>query len=312
MMTLEDLPGIGPKTAEKLKEAGYKTVESIAVASPRELSDIAELGEGVGTKIIEKAREICDVGGFITAAEMMEKRKSVLRISTGSKKLDELMGGGFETQTIIEMYGEFGSGKSQMAHQMCVMAQLPIEKGGVNGKVLFIDTESTFRPDRITQIAKFHGLDPSEVLNNIYVAKAFNSDHQMLLVEKGKELVDKENVKVFIVDSLTSLFRSEYVGRGMLSDRQQKLGRHLRELHNVAMNKDVCVYVTNQVSSKPDAFFGDPTRPIGGHILGHASTIRIYLRKGKAGQRVAKMVDSPNLPEGEAMFYVTENGVEDK
>lgn len=309
---LEDLPGIGPKTAEKLREAGFRTVESIAVASPKELFEIAEIGESSASKIIEAAREAADVGGFITANELLEKRKFIGKITSGSKRLDELIAGGFETQAIIEAFGEFGSGKSQIAHQLCVNVQLPIEKGGLDGGAIFIDTESTFRPERIIQMAKGAGLDPTEAMAKIRVARAFNSDHQMLLTEKAVELIEAEKIKLLVVDSLTSSFRSEYVGRGTLAERQQKLARHLRTLHSIASNQDVCVFVTNQVSAKPDAFFGDPTRPIGGHILGHSSTIRLYLRKGKGGQRIARLVDSPNLPEGEAIFFVTENGIEDK
>jgi len=309
---LEDLPGIGPKTAEKLRDAGFRTVESIAVASPKELFEIAEIGESSAAKIIEAAREAADVGGFITASELLEKRKFIGKITSGSKRLDELIAGGFESQAISEAFGEFGSGKSQIAHQLCVNVQLPIEKGGLDGGAIFIDTESTFRPERIIQMAKGLGLDPTEVLSRIRVARAFNSDHQMLLTEKSVELIESEKIKLLVIDSLTSSFRSEYVGRGTLAERQQKLARHLRTLHNIASNQDVCVFVTNQVSAKPDAFFGDPTRPIGGHILGHSSTIRIYLRKGKGGQRIARLVDSPNLPEGEAIFFLTENGIEDK
>ena len=309
---LEDLPGIGPKTAEKLREAGFRTVESIAVASPKELFEIAEIGESSAAKIIEAAREAADVGGFITASELLEKRKFIGKITSGSKRLDELIAGGFESQAISEAFGEFGSGKSQIAHQLCVNVQLPIEKGGLDGGAIFIDTESTFRPERIIQMAKGLGLAPTEVLSRIRVARAFNSDHQMLLTEKSVELIESEKIKLLVIDSLTSSFRSEYVGRGTLAERQQKLARHLRTLHNIASNQDVCVFVTNQVSAKPDAFFGDPTRPIGGHILGHSSTIRIYLRKGKGGQRIARLVDSPNLPEGEAIFFLTENGIEDK
>lgn len=254
---LEDLPGIGPKTAEKLREAGFRTVESIAVASPKELFEIAEIGESSAAKIIEAAREAADVGGFITASELLEKRKFIGKITSGSKRLDELIAGGFESQAISEAFGEFGSGKSQIAHQLCVNVQLPIEKGGLDGGAIFIDTESTFRPERIIQMAKGLGLDPTEVLSRIRVARAFNSDHQMLLTEKSVELIESEKIKLLVIDSLTSSFRSEYVGRGTLAERQQKLARHLRTLHNIASNQDVCVFVTNQVSAKSDAFFGD-------------------------------------------------------
>ncbi|MDV3104670.1 DNA repair and recombination protein RadA [Thermococcus waiotapuensis] len=205
---------------------------------------------------------------------------------------------------------------TQLAHTLAVIVQKPLEEGGLNGSVVWIDTENTFRPERIRQIAENRGLNPDEVLKNIYVARAFNSNHQMLLVEKAEEIIKEKAetdrpVKLLVVDSLTSHFRSEYVGRGTLAERQQKLAKHLADLHRLANLYDIAVFVTNQVQAKPDAFFGDPTKPVGGHILAHSATLRIYLRKGKAGKRVARLIDSPHLPEGEAVFTVTEKGVED-
>jgi DNA repair protein RadA len=313
---LEDLPGVGPATAEKLREAGYDTIEAIAVASPLELKEIAGISEGAALKIIQAAREAANIGTFMRADEYMERRRAIGKVSTGSKALDKLLGGGIETQAITEVFGEFGSGKTQLAHTLAVMAQLPPEEGGLGGSVIWIDTENTFRPERIRQIAESRGLDPDEVLKNIYVARAFNSNHQMLLVEKAEDIIkEKANterpVKLLIVDSLMSHFRSEYVGRGTLAERQQKLAKHLADLHRLADLYDIAVFVTNQVQAKPDAFFGDPTRPVGGHILAHSATLRVYLRKGKAGKRVARLIDSPHLPEGEAVFRITEKGVED-
>lgn len=308
---IEEVPGVGPKTAEKLKEAGYTTVESIAVAAPQDLADIAEISEGTCNKIIAEARRMVSIDNFISADQILEKRKTVGHITSGSKNLDDLIGGGFETQAVMEVFGEFGSGKSQLAHQLAVTVQLPKEKGGMEAKSIFIDSENTFRPERIVQIAENYGLDPKQALANIHYARAYNSDHQMLLAEKTEDILKKGDAKLVILDSLTSTFRSEYVGRGTLAVRQQKLGRHLRKLHQLADMYDICIFVTNQVSAAPDTFFGDPTRPIGGHILGHSATMRIYLRKSKQGRRIARLVDSPSLPEGEAIFLVSSKGVTD-
>ena len=205
------------------------------------------------------------------------------------------------------------SGKSSLAHQLAVTVQLPKEKGGADGACVWIDTESTFRPERIKQIATGLGLDPQEILKNIKVARAFNSDHQMLLVDKVEDLIKNEKIpiKLVIVDSLMSHFRSDFVGRGTLADRQQKINKHMHALLKLADTYGICVYVTNQVMSKPDMFFGDPTTAIGGHIVAHNSTVRCYLRKGKKGTRVAKVVDAPHLPESEAIFQVTEGGIVD-
>lgn len=308
---IEDLPGVGPAIAEKLIDAGYSDILSIAVASPAELAEAAEIGEGTALKIISNARKLADVGGFETGESLLERRRQIGRISSGSKALDELLGGGFESQAITELFGEFGSGKTQIAHQLCVMVQLPVEQGGLEGHAFYIDTENTFRPERITQMAEALGLDPGEVLSKIHVARAYNSSHQMLLVDKVKELSKDVPARLLIVDSLTAHFRAEYIGRGALADRQQKLNKHMHDLLRWADINNGVVCVTNQVSARPDMLFGDSTRPIGGHIVGHTATFRIYLRKSKGPKRIARLIDSPHLPEGEAVFSILSEGIRD-
>jgi len=305
------LPGVGEATAEKLREAGYNTVESLAVATVAELREAAEIGEVQAKKIIAAARKAAEIGAFLTADKVLERRKTVGWITTGSKQLDALLGGGVETRAVTEVFGEFGSGKSQLGHQLCVNVQLPPEQGGLNGRAVYIDTENTFRPERILSMAAGAELDPEGALRNILVARSYNTDQQLLIAEKAEELIEKERVRLMVIDSLTSHFRAEFVGRGTLADRQQKLARHLLVLHRIADLQDIAVFVTNQVQARPDLFFGDPTRPIGGHILGHSATTRIYLRKSKGGRRIARVVDSPNLPEGESIFMITENGIRD-
>jgi len=313
---LEDLPNVGPAIAEKLRDAGFATIEAVAVASPAELSSAAEIGESTAAKIISAARQMANVGGFESGEAILERRRKVGKIKTGSKELDRLLGGGVETQSITELFGEFGSGKTQICHQLSVNVQLPAEEGGLSGSVIVIDTENTFRPERIIQMAEAKGLDPNETLKNIYVAQAYNSNHQMLLVDNAKELAEKlkkdgKPVKLLIVDSLMSHFRAEYVGRGTLADRQQKLNRHLHDLMKFGELYNAAIVVTNQVMAKPDVMFGDPTKPVGGHIVAHTATYRIYLRKGRGDLRIARLIDSPHLPEGEAIFKVTEKGIED-
>jgi len=306
--TLSDIPGVGPSTIEKLESVGYNDLMSVAVATPGEIIDATGMTQAAAKKIIATARTSMDMG-FESGEDVLKKREQVIRISTGSKNFDELLGGGFESAAIMECFGEFGSGKTQIGHVLAVNCQ----KQYPGSTVVYIDTENTFRPERIEQLANGVGLDPKEVLKNIRIARAYNSDHQMLLAEKVEDLMKKQDldVKLVIIDSLTAHFRAEYIGRGTLAERQQKLNRHMRELAKIAHINNICVYVTNQVMSKPDTFFGDPTQAIGGHIVGHASTFRIYLRKGKKGSRVAKLIDSPNLPEGEASFYVESSGIKD-
>jgi len=482
---IEKLPGVGPAILEKLKEAGYSDLMMIAVDSPRNLAEVAEIGEATAAKIIAAAKKAADIGGFETGDVIMERRKSVSKITSGSKALDELMGGGFESQAIVEFFGEFGSGKcvsartevvyssagrtrverasnlyrrfaegravpfdgghiapledvrvpsmadgvitrtpvaavyrervrqmfevstargrlleltgphklfalrdselawtptwalrpgdqiavpagadcysspaymdrvdslawdevrsvkpfvyddfaydlvvprthsfvggnmptvlhnTQLCHQLAVNCTMPKEDGGLGAETVMIDTEQTFRPERITQMAEAKDLDPEDVLKKIHVARAFNSHHQMLLVDKAFEMARERPVRLLVVDSLTAHFRAEYIGRGALAERQQLLNKHMHDLLRFGDVNNAVIAVTNQVAAKPDAFFGDPTRPIGGHIVGHTATFRIYLRKSKGGKRIARLIDSPNLPEAEAVFQVSEEGIGD-
>ena len=483
---ISKLPGVGPAILEKLKEAGYNDIMMIAVDSPRNLSELAEIGEATAVKIIAAAKKVADVGDFETGDHILERRKKVSRIPSGSKALDDLMGGGFESQAIVEFFGEYGSGKcvsphtevvytvdgetrvdeiskmyawlgrgmavpfdsghvvplagvsvpsltqgrlgranaaaiyrervrlmfevstaggraleltgphrllvmrghkiswtstwdiragdmiavpdsdgchgmvsleagestpiswdevcsvmpfthddfvydlvvpgthsfvggnlptvlhnTQICHQLAVNCAKPVEEGGLGAHTIMIDTEQTFRPERITQMAEAAEQDPGEVLKTIHVARAFNSHHQMLLLEKAFEVAREIPVRLLIVDSLTAHFRAEYIGRGALAERQQMLNKHMHDMLRFGDVHNAVIAVTNQVAAKPDAFFGDPTRPIGGHIVGHTATFRIYLRKSKGGKRIARLIDSPNLPEAEAVFQVSEAGIGD-
>ena len=306
MVELEDLPNVGEKTAEKLRDAGFADMMRLATATPKELSVKAEIGEGVAEKVIEAARRAKNIT-FETALEVDERRKDVGHITVGSQEFNDLIGGGIETQSITEVFGEFGSGKSQISHELAVTVQLPEE---LDGECVFVDTENTFRPERVRQIAEGFELDTEEVLSRIHVARAFNSSHQILMVDKINELIQSgANVKLVIVDSLMAHFRAEYVGRESLAVRQQKLNQHLHSLQQIANTYNVAVFLTNQVQAKPDSFFGSPTKAIGGHVLGHASTYRIWLKKGLAGKRIARLVDSPHLPEGECVFKITSEGI---
>jgi len=307
---LEDLPGVGPATAQRLRELGFHTVESLATAALRELEP-AGIGEKKAFEVIRAARSSMSIS-FIRADELLKMRQNVLRLTTGSKAIDEVLGGGLETQTITEFYGEYGSGKSQMCHQMCVNVQLPPEKGGLGGGALYIDTENTFRTERIVQMAQHLGLDPNEVVKNVVFAEAYTSDHQMFLLENADKVIKENNIRLIIVDSLTSHFRSEYLGREMLAERQQKLNKHMHRLIRLARAFNAVAVVTNQVMAKPDVFFGDAVHPVGGHIVAHTSHTRVYLRKSPRGPaRIARLVSSPYLPEGERVFKITEDGVED-
>ncbi|MFP4590348.1 MAG: DNA repair and recombination protein RadA [Halobacteriales archaeon] len=335
---LKSLPGVGPATADKLTEAGFDSFEGLAVASPGELANSADIGESTAADIIRAARTEADVGGFESGTEVLERREQIGKLSWLVEEVDELLGGGVETQSITEVYGEFGAGKSQVTHQFCVNVQLPMAVGGLEGGAIFIDSEDTFRPERIDDMVR--GLEDEVLeaaidqrglegepddestlealvesfLEQIHVAKAYNSNHQMLLAEQALALVadsqdDAYPIRLVCVDSLTAHFRAEYVGRGELADRQQKLNKHLHDLMRIGTLHNAAILVTNQVSANPDAFFGDPTQPIGGNILGHTSTFRMYLRKSKGDKRIVRLVDAPNLPDGEAVMRVVGEGL---
>jgi DNA repair protein RadA len=310
LQKLEDIPGVGPAIAKKLRSAGFQTVESVAVASSREVAETSGISDERARELSRRAREILNLR-FQTAEELLNLRQNVVRLTTGCTALDELLGGGVETQAILELIGEYGVGKTQICLALCVLVQRPMESGGLEGKVLYIDTEGTFRPERITQIARTRDIPTDNMLKNIFVARAFNSDHQILIVQKLDQMIKEKDIKLVIVDSIISHFRAEYLGRESLPMRQQRLNQHLHRLLRMAEIYNIPVVVTNQVVASPNVFFGPPNKPAGGHVLAHLSTNRVFLRKGRRYTRIAKIIDSPYLPEAECVFKITEKGIED-
>lgn len=309
--SIEDLSGVGQSILNKLIEAGYSTLESIAVASPQDLSVAAGIPLTTAQRIIKEAREALDIR-FKTALEVKKERMNVRKITTGSQALDGLLGGGIETRTMTELFGEFGSGKTQICHQLSVNVQLPPEKGGLSGKAVYIDTEGTFRWERIEAMAKALGLDPDVVMDNILYMRAINTDHQIAIGDELQDLISKNpSIKLVIVDSVTSHFRAEYTGRENLAVRQQKLNKHLHQLTRLAEVYDLAIVVTNQVMARPDMFYGDPTVAVGGHTLYHVPGIRVQVKKSRGNKRIARIVDAPHLPEGEVVFAITEEGIRD-
>jgi DNA repair protein RadA len=307
---LEKIEGVGPTVAQKLEECGFRTIEGIAAASVKELTSLAGIGASTAQKIIESAQRLASIG-LETADKLWKKRQTIERITTNSRELDALLGGGIETGSMTEFAGAFRSGKTQVCHQLCVNVQLPPDQGGCEATAAYIDTEGTFRPERIINMAQSKNIPPNQALKNIIVGRAYNSDHQMLLVQQIQDNPAFEKVRLLIVDSLIGHFRAEYLGRGMLAERQQKLNKHLHDLLRVAEISNIAVVTTNQVHAQPDVFFGAPDRPTGGHIVAHAAQTRIYLRKSKAERRIATLIDSPYLPEGEALFTIVPQGIAD-
>lgn len=306
--------GINASDIQKLKSAGIFTVNTVLSTTRRNLVKIKGLSEVKVEKIKEAANKLIRVG-FIPATTQLDIRQKVMALSTGSKQLDSILGGGIMTMSITEVFGEFRCGKTQMAHTLCVTAQLPKSMGGGEGKVAYIDTEGTFRPKRIRQIAEKYDLDPDTCLQNVSYARALNSEHQMELVEQLGEELSSSTYVLIIVDSIMANFRVDYCGRGELNERQQKLNQHLFKLNRLAEEFNVAIFMTNQVQSDPgaSALFAaaDGRKPVGGHVLAHASATRILLRKGRGDERVAKLQDSPDMPERECVYVIGENGITD-
>jgi DNA repair protein RadA len=314
-LELQDVEGIGPTTAKKLREASITSVMELAVTTPEQLAVDINSSKDTAAAFVMAAQKLLRESNvlekeFVTTDFALEKRKSILRCSTGSKSLDQLLLGGIETQAVTEFYGEFGSGKSQICHTLCAVASRPLSEKGLDGGVIYIDTEGTFRPERLQQIAESRGFVPSEVLKNVAICKVYNSSHLELIVKDIGKYIHEFKAKLVIIDSIISLHRAEFIGRGTLADRQQKLNSILHKLVRVAEICNTAVIITNQVQTSPDSFFGDPTKAAGGNVVGHTSTYRIYLRKS-GENRIAKMIDSPYHPYSDVRFTVNQKGVDD-
>ena len=321
-LQLDDLPGVKPHLISKLKQAGVRSVLDLAVSIPNEL---AVGGEGGGyegntisadaetiSELVLKAKKVLIDSGtlikeFSTADQVLERRKSLVRYSTGSKNLDDFLKGGIESQAITELTGEFGSGKSQICHTLCITAAANDNKGKINS-IIFIDTENTFRPERVHQIAEARGLDSEEIMKKVFVCKMVNSAQLEALIRSLGRYIEEYKAKLVIVDSIISLHRAEYTGRETLAERQQRLNVILHKLIRLAEVYNVAIVLTNQVQASPDGG-SDSLRAAGGNIMGHACTYRIFLRK--AGRdRLAIMVDSPHHAYGQVRFTISEKGVE--
>ena len=321
-MKLSELKGIGEVTEKKLADFGIIDVTQLLIHSPREISDITGMDSESAANLFIKARKTLEEDSVIgkriqSGIDIKKQREEAKKVSTGCKALDKLFMGGVEAGATTEVYGEFGSGKSQFCHTMAVRVQFPESKGGLSSekeldaKVCWIDTEDTFRPERIEDIAKTVGIIDTElILRNILVARVHNTVEQRLALEDFEKMIKKENIKLIIVDSTVGLFRAEYIGRGSLSDRQGQLNRFVDLASHISRFYQIPVIFTNQVLADPGQMFGDPTKPIGGNVIGHTSTYRVYFKKsGK--NRVARMVDSPSHPDTEVMFALSKGGIVD-
>ena len=315
-LRLGAIEDIGPATEKRLKEAGFRSIKDLLVRGPVDVAEATGMEMDESVEICNKARLMLEELGvidksFVTATSLYERRKGNERISTGARNFDDLLGGGIETRAVTEVYGEFGTGKTQLCHTLCVMVQQARQEGGLEGGAIYIDTENTFRPERIVSIARARGLDPDRALANIIVAKAYNSAHQELILEETGSFIEENRVRLVIVDSAVAHYRAEFLGRATLSERQQRLNRFMHVLVRLAETYGIAVVVTNQIQSSPDGYFGDSARPTGGNVVAHTSTYRIYLKRSSGKNRIARMVDSPYHAEREVLFTLADKGIAD-
>jgi len=311
---LEKNEGISKRYISILKREGITTIEYLASFSKRELEQINGIGPEISNNLWNIALKYTMPKMFITATELYEKQKDIEYLTTGSKSLDTLIGGGLETHSITEISGAFGSGKTQFAHQLCVNVQMSKDEGGLEGSVLYHDIEDTFSISRVKQIAEARGLDPQKIIDNILVAKCYSTDHQIFLMNNSEKIVKKHNVRLIIVDGVMSHFRSEYIGRESLAERQQQLNKYLRKLKNIARSHKAVAFITNQVVTNPQAtYFGPDTTAIGGNIIAHNVVMRLWIRRPSDMKptRIVKLYKSPKLPSGQVTINITEKGIED-
>lgn len=299
--------------AEKI--AGhYSSLAMLAFTSPEELSEVCAIGLRGAQRILNDAREAAGVKP-ITAAELFDQSDEYPKITTGSQNLDDILAGGISTGGITEFSGSYGTGKTQLAFQVCINVQLPKEKGGMDARAYFIDSEGTFSPRRLAEMIVMGGYDsnPKKFLSNVIVSRAFNASHQVRLVQDAEKLIKAKNIKLIVVDSVAAHFRVEFTGQKELPKRQQILMRWADTLRRYVDSYGVAVLITNQVIANPDALLSsDSIEPALGYAWGHRPTHRVLLRKSRGSARIARVFDSPELAEREAVFFITSGGIRDK
>ena len=321
---LKGLHGVNKQLISKLEGAGIQSILDLATATPRELLEdyYSNYDQGVTgidvetiSDVIIKAKQKLIGDGllqrdFSSAEMMLERRQKMVKFSTGSESFDSFLGGGIETQALTEVAGEFGSGKSQLCYTLCVTANISSKKD--NG-IIFVDTENSFKAERVHQIAESRGLDAEETLKRVNVCKIYYSAHLEAVVRSLAKYIERYRARLVIIDSIISLHRAEFAGRETLAERQQRLNTLLHKLRRLSEIYNIAVVYTNQVQAQPDTFLGngfDVIRAAGGNIMGHASTYRIFLRKA-GHHRIATMLDSPYHAYSQVKFTIGEAGIQD-
>ncbi|ABW98144.1 rad51 (nucleomorph) [Hemiselmis andersenii] len=303
--------GISPSDIKNLRNSGYHTIRSVAYTSKKKLIEIRGISEAKAEKLLNEAYKIVPMG-FCTGRDAYINRQEMISLTTGSQELDKILRGGIETGSITELIGEYRTGKTQLCHNIAVSAQLSYDQGGGEGRAIFLDTEGTFRPERIVDIAGRFKLNSLDVLENIALTRAYNVDQQLEILNSVGSMMVKYKFAVLIVDSIIALYRAEFIGRGELSARQQHLGRFIKQLQRLCDEFNIAVLITNQVVAQVDgcnSFVQDPKKACGGNIIAHASQTRLFLKKQKGVNRGCTIHDSPNLPPATCTFSITSSGI---
>ena len=310
-----EFPGFDTEIITKLRISGLNSLRKLRVTNPIEISASTGLSLEESTLLYNWANTKWETDSTISnklysAQSFYDKRKNKPKISTGSKVINNMFLGGIETSALTEFYGASGSGKTQLCFTLSVMVQQNVTSGGLNGKVIYIDTEHKFSPERICQIAYARSFDVHEILQKIVLFRPLDSSQQEKNIDDASSLLEKDNtIKLLIVDSIISHYRSEYVGRDSLPERQHRLYKYLRMLANIAEIYDIAVVITNQIQSSPDYLFGEKTISAGGNVMAHASKYRIELVHNRPFYGRAKMVNSPYHPPSEEKFMISEVGI---
>ncbi len=312
MADLDQVKGINSRQIKLLQENGISTAEALAMSPNTTVAAIDGLGDKTAKKLIWNARNALGMTDFTPAAKIDD---NVEYFTTGSAELNRILGGGFQTGKLTEVYGPFKSGKTALAHTISVTVQLPEKKGGINGAVAYVDTENTFSKEKIKRIAKRFELNPKDVLSKIYHARIYSSDHQAQMIQKAETLCKTRGVRLIIIDSLMALLRAEYIGIGKLAPRQAVLNNMIHGLSRIAETYNCAVLLTNQVAVKMMGMFSADDA-IGGNIVAHGCHFRVMFKtKGFSSnnslKRRAVIVDAPDLPPEEAEFFITGAGVAD-
>ena len=304
---------IAEELRNRLQEQ-FPSLIALAATPPDEIVKRCEISKSSAVRAVNQARKLIGMTQPTTAAVLLEKELERPRITTSSQQLDEILGGGITVGAITEFSGAFATGKTQISFQLCLNVQRTIEEGGLEGKALFIDTENTFAPTRVAEMSYSFTENPSTYLQNIYISRAFNSDHQIQIVEKADNVIEKNNIRLIIIDSMASHFRAEFPGKENLPRRQQALMAHAETLQRIAEVYALAVVTTNQILSNPDNLFSgiDNIEPALGFAWGHRPTHRILLRKSRGTARIARIFDSPELAEREAVYHITPQGIRDE